>query len=456
MLRTLAGRLTFFYALLFCGLALILFLVIDNSMESYLLHKIDEELQTEVSEFTNLLNSGGIETVSQQMLIENISEDIEEVFIRIFDADSREILATDLSAWPVLPPLQLSAGKERLVFFSASVYPSAIRTISSPLGPDYSFQMGTRLDHSEQLMMHYHRVFAATFVLVLTLGATAGFYLTRKVLLGLRMVREAADRISAGNLSAEIPRQNGVAEVNALIRSVNHMQQRIKALIGELQNVTNNIAHDLRSPLTRMRGMAEMTLTGDQEAEEYRALAGAVVEECDSLVGMINTMLEIAETDAGLKPLELQPLAVDTILQDIAELYSTVAEDREISMSLKIADGPLQISGNRSRLQRAFANLLDNALKFTPDKGRVMLEAGREAGQVIIRFTDNGKGIAAADLPHVCERYYRADRSRSTPGTGLGLSLVQAIIHAHGGELTVTSEDERGTCVTIRLPSENA
>lgn len=455
MLRTLAGRLTLASTLLFCVLALIMYLVIADSMKNFLINNVDEELRSETVEFANLMQNGGIEAIQRMMSVENASEDVEAVFIRIFDRSHQPVLTTNLASWPVLPNARWGENMEVLETLTAPAYSNPARVIWSPLPDGYGFQMGMFLSDSEELMAHFHRVFTGIFIVVLMIGISIGHLLTRKLLLSLQLVRAAADRISAGNLDAEIPKQNGVEEVNGLIRSVNHMQSRIRTLINELQDVTNNIAHDLRSPVTRMRGLAETSLTGEQSLDDYRSLAGAVVEECDTLVGMINTMLDIAETDAGIRPLKLQPMDIVASLADITELYSTVAEDHSISVTLKVTQQPLMIMGERSRLQRALANLLDNALKFTPAGGRILVKAGKEGDQVVIEIEDNGRGISAQDLPRVCERYYRADHSRSTAGSGLGLSLVQAVVRVHGGKLTIKSEINQGTQVRIQLPGRN-
>lgn len=454
MFRTLAARLTLLYALLFCLLSLIVFVVVSKSLEARLLGMVDLELREEAEEFANILRIGGLSVVKQQVQLESESEDVEEIFIRVLDIENNSISSTDLKAWPVLPDdfnLSRQVNDGWFETLSAPAYTNSVRIYSRPLGDGYTFQMGIFLSENEMLMEHFRRTFAATFSAVLLLGVTIGFFVARGALTGVKKVREAADRISCGDLTGEITFQDRAEEINSLISSVNHMQKKIKTLIQELQDVTNNIAHDLRSPVTRMRGLAETSLTGEETLEDYRGLAGAVVEECDSLVGVINTMLEIAETDAGVKPLALQPVDVAEIVRDVVELYSVVAEDKEIHVTLKITPQPLIVEGDRRRLQRAFANLLDNALKFTPMGGRVLLDARQDEERVVVSVTDNGMGISSVDLSHVCERFYRADRSRSSPGTGLGLSLVQSIVRAHAGDLQIISDETTGTQVTIRL-----
>jgi len=454
MFRTLAARLTFIYSLLFTVLSLAIFVVVSYSLKAHLLGMVDHELKAEAEEFSKIISVDGLSALKREVQLENESEDVGEMFIRIFDADQKVILSTDLQSWGTLPthPGKVAQGKGG--WFETLTGPGhtrRARIFHQPIGNGYIFQSGIHLAKNEMLVDRFREVFAATFTVVLLVGVFIGFHISRRALIGVRKVREAADQISCGDLTGEIIFQDKAEEINSLILSVNHMQKRIKSLIHELQDVTNNIAHDLRSPVTRMRGLAETTLTGEQSLEEYRGLAGAVVEECDSLVGVINTMLEIAETDAGVKPLALRSVDVAEIVKDVVELFSAVAEDKEIHVALKIDVSPLYVSGDRSRLQRAIANLLDNALKFTPLGGRVLLEARQEEETVLIAVTDSGTGISDKDLPHVCERFYRADRSRSTPGTGLGLSLVQSIVKAHGGELQVVSNETSGTRVTIRL-----
>jgi signal transduction histidine kinase len=253
-------------------------------------------------------------------------------------------------------------------------------------------------------------------------------------------------------MTGKVTFQDRTDEINSLIHSVNHMQQKIKSLIHELQNVTNNIAHDLRSPITRMRGLAETNLTGEQTLEDYRELAGTVVEECDSLVGMINAMLEIAETDAGLR--EAPKMAVDlaNIVDDVGGLFSTVAEDKGINLQVTVASSPLLVQGDRSRLQRVVANLLDNAIKYTPEGGKVAIRAAAEAEHILITVADTGIGIPPDEHRNIFNRFYRLDQSRSTSGCGLGLSLIQAVVRAHGGSVWVESEIGQGSVFTIKLP----
>jgi signal transduction histidine kinase len=182
-------------------------------------------------------------------------------------------------------------------------------------------------------------------------------------------------------------------------------------------------------------------------------MAGSVIEGCDDLIEMIGTMLEIARTDSGVAELTVEPLDLREIVAEAADLFAPMAEDKHIHIRLAESSRAVWVSGDRSRLQRVVANLLDNAIKYTPCGGTVTLSMHTDAAGVKMEITDTGEGIDATDIPHVFDRFYRGDKSRSTPGSGLGLSLAQAIVRAHGGAITVKSTG-RGTAFSVLLPSE--
>ncbi len=454
MFKSLASRLTALYTLLFAVLALIVFGIINYNLKSNLLERIDEKFYSDGREFTEIYQQGGLDALHQEILLEELSEGSDEMFIRIYSPELDIVDASNTEKWsdlPAKPGLLDNLTAPKFETLTLPARSSRARIFYQPLGDGYLLQTGMVLDDDEQLLASFDRVFLFAFTTMILVGTVIGFYISRRALAGVQQVRETADQISRGDLSQQITFDAQTVEINDLISSINRMQSRIGTLIKELRDVTNNIAHDLRSPVTRMRGLAEITLSGEQTLEEYRNMSGAVIEECDSLVGMINTMLEIAETDARVKPLQTEPVDLVDILRDVAELYSPVAEDKGIDVSLRITDTPLLVDADRSRLQRVIANLLDNALKFTPAGGRVALEARKTDNSVQILISDSGIGIDKDDLPRVWERFYRADSSRSTPGTGLGLSLVQSIVHAHGGTVDIESEKNSGTHVSVRF-----
>jgi heavy metal sensor kinase len=455
MFRTLSARLTILYTLLFAVLSLVVFEIIDNNLETSLLQRIDAEFSGDGRECLEIYQQSGLEGLAREIFLETEGEGDEHVFIRVYSPEFKVVASSDLSRWQGLPEhtRQLEAGRsERFETIYLPGNTDRVRIFFQELGDGHLIQFGKILSDDEQLLKDFRGVFYLSFAVMLLTGILIGFYMAKNALSGIQRVRRGADQMSRGDLSQRIALSGGSKEIKNLTHSFNRMQDRIQSLISELRDVTNNVAHDLRSPVTRMRGLAETTLTGGQSLEEYRDMAGAVVEECDRLVGMINIMLEIAETDAGLRPLAHAPVDMKEIVQDVAELYSPVAQDKGIALTTQVPEIPLIVCGDRSCLQRALANLLDNAIKFTRQGGQVNVSAQIEKQHLVVTVTDNGPGIPAEDLPRIYERFFRGDQSRSTPGSGLGLSLVQSIIHAHGGEISVKNVASQGTQAKLSIP----
>jgi signal transduction histidine kinase len=200
-----------------------------------------------------------------------------------------------------------------------------------------------------------------------------------------------------------------------------------------------------------MRGTAETTLTGVENLADYQAMAASTIEECDRLLSLINTMLDISEAEAGV--VKLKPIDFDLakVVRDVCDLFRPVAEDKEVLIREEAPDG-CALRADREKIQRSLANLLDNAIKYTPAKGSVTVLL-RDAGpQFLISVKDTGIGISAQDLPHIFERFFRSEASRSQPGNGLGLSLARALVRAHGGEISVESALAQGSTFVLSLP----
>lgn len=230
-----------------------------------------------------------------------------------------------------------------------------------------------------------------------------------------------------------------------------HMVERIQALILGMREMTDNIAHDMRSPLARIRTNAESALYSAKTVEDYRVSAADTLEECDRLLQMINTTLDVAEAEAGIAELDKKEIDISAMVQDACELFEPIAEDREIELTPRLESGTI-VLGSPQQLQRMLANLLDNALKYTSSHGRVDVEISSDEKAVVVAISDTGVGISHAEQSHIFERFYRCDQSRSQPGFGLGLSFARAVARSHGGDLQVASWQGRGSVFTVTLP----
>jgi signal transduction histidine kinase len=216
--------------------------------------------------------------------------------------------------------------------------------------------------------------------------------------------------------------------------------------------MSDNIAHDLKSPVTRIRGMAEVNLTTEATFDEYKNMAASVVEDCDRLLNMINTMLVISKTEAGVGDLKFENVDLSGLVREACELYEPMAEDKQISFRCRVTD-QAHINGDIPMIQRMISNLLDNAIKYTSSGGNVEITVQKiNDGVVSIEVRDTGIGIEEKDLPHIFDRFYRADPSRSESGIGLGLSLAKTVAVAHGGQIDVKSRQGEGSTFKVTFP----
>jgi signal transduction histidine kinase len=333
-----------------------------------------------------------------------------------------------------------------------------VRVFQLPSG--FRLLVGRDLEERERL---YDVILAAgqwSIAIVIVLGLAGGFFVARRVLHRIDAMTETSRTIMAGDLSGRLPVGGSDDELDRLAVNLNAMLERIEGLMHGFKEVSDNIAHDLKTPLTRLRNRAEEALRAGRQEGDYRAALEATIEESDELIRTFNALLMIARAESRASSVPMTDCDAAEIARGVGELYDPLADEKGLALRIE-APSPVPIRGSRELLTQALANLVDNAIKYAGAEhaaanrapAEIIITAKSEGDRVLLSVTDHGPGIAEADRGHVVERFVRLERSRSEPGSGLGLSLVSAVAHLHGGELKF-DDNGPGLKATLALPRQ--
>jgi signal transduction histidine kinase len=328
------------------------------------------------------------------------------------------------------------------------------RAIAQVYGLPGGFRLlvGRDLEERDRMRAIFGRGFRLTLVIAVLLGLAGAYFVTRRVLKRVDAMTDMSRRIMDGDLTGRLPVAGTRDELDRLADAVNAMLARIEALMTGMKEVSDNIAHDLKTPLTRLRNRAEEALRREGDAEAARAALAGIIEESDGLIRTFNALLMIARAEAGHQREGMEPVDLAEIARGVAELYEPVAE--EAGGRLSVTAAAVRVQANRELLGQVVANLVDNALKHGAIDGKepdASVIVTVEDGEAVLTVADRGPGIAEADRERVVERFVRLETARSRPGSGLGLSLAAAVARLHGGRL-VLGDNGPGLRVSLRLP----
>lgn len=450
--RTLGLRLSIWYGAVFVVSTVALVALTYGLMASSLAQRDHDIIRATLREYASRYDVGGLPALQRAIELEQQGGDRERLFVRVLGPGADAVFARMPQGWSAFAQAELGDARPGLA--DGVVHDSrAVVEVASVRLPDGTIlQVGKSNEIRLALLRTFRWTVGLVSIVALVVGVSGGLILTRSTVQPIYDLIEVVQGIiRTGRTDTRVPlrdeRGDAVDELSGLF---NTMLDRINALITAMGQSIDNVAHDLRTPIARLRAIGERALQSRDPVEQRDALERAL-EESERILSMLNTLMDISEAEAGALVLKREPVPLRALLSEAIELYEDVAEQKGIAVSLEDGDD-VTVPGARDRLRQVFANLLDNAIKYTPAGGIVRVATSRNAGAAVVCFSDTGVGIAAEHLPKIWERLYRADPSRSERGLGLGLSLVKAYAAAHGGTVEATSEPGRGSTFTVRLP----
>jgi signal transduction histidine kinase len=456
-----AVRLSAVYLLLFSACAALLIFYVTSISETQLQSRMKDSISNEVVELDEVYSEGGIAALLK--LLERRSHQ-PGANLYVIAGPNGEILAGNVGA--LQPGVLEQEGWSDRPFLYERYGETARKDQHAAIAHVFAFDNGLRILVGRDLGEPENARLLVRQALMLALGIMGigaliiWFAIGRNALRRIDRTSVAAQKIMDGDLSERLPVTGAGDEFDRLSGSLNAMLARMERLNEGLRQVSDNIAHDLKIPLTRLRNKAENALGGDREQQEYRAALEDVISESDQLIRTFNALLMISRVEAGSAAAEMTDLDLSAIAAEFAELYEPVAEDEHLLLKRSIEPGVV-IRGNRELVGQAISNLVDNAIKYAENPDNPVIEISVVKTDDLIRLTvaDHGAGVPEDKYDDVVKRFYRLDESRSKPGTGLGLALAVAVMELHGGRIALSPTepgrtDNRGLAVNMLFPQE--
>jgi signal transduction histidine kinase len=455
LLRTTAFKLTLVYLAIFILFAASLLAYFALNTRRLITEQITATVNGEVNGLSEQYGQGGLRRL---VIVVDVRSRRPGSSLYLVTTPSGEGLAGNVGSLEpgVLDhPGWLETSYHRLEAPEGAEHRALVRVVQLPGG--FHLLVGRDLEERERLFGIVVNAGQWSLALVIVLGLIGGFFVSRRVLSRIDAMTGTAQTIMAGDLSGRLPVAGSGDELDRLADNVNAMLERIEALMRGLKEVSDNIAHDLKTPLTRLRNRCEQALRSATGEASYRAALESTIAESDDLIRTFDALLMIARAESGQARDNMTEFDASEIARDVGELYEPVADEKGIVLKID-APAAAPVRGNRELVSQALANLIDNAIKYAGPSGKVngvpaeiVVRAGNDGERIAISVADRGPGIPDADRGRVVERFVRLEQSRSEPGSGLGLSLASAVARLHGGELKL-EDNHPGLRTTIALP----
>ncbi|MEX2443976.1 MAG: ATP-binding protein [Alkalispirochaeta sp.] len=419
------------------------------------------EMQNRLLSYWAQFQTGGVDLLRDEIGVDNLLVGERPFFVRVADQDNETVFFSYPRVWQSfnfdrLERMQLEPNQIRVL--RSDEYDYTVEVSGIWLSERYFLQLGLSDQNRQRLMGLFQRNFLLIAAVVAVAAFVVGLVTATRALRPISRVTAVARRIvDTGRLDARVEQGTGGRELTQLVDVINAMLGKIERLVDGMRNTVDMVAHDLRTPITRLRARAELALRSGDAADSETALV-ETVEQSDEILRMVNTLLDITEAESGVMHLSPESVELSQLLTEVRDLYEMVAEERGITVRLDVPE-PVSVEADRLRLRQVVANLVDNAVKYCRQDGLVTLSAHRLSDHAVagpaaveLAVSDTGPGLSETERERVWERMYRGPIQPDQRGLGLGLSLVRAIVQAHQGSVDVQSTAGKGARFTVRLP----
>lgn len=452
LLRSTAFRLSLIYLVVFALFAAFLFAYISWNTQVIFERQLVDTIEAEVQGLAEQYRLGGVGRLVR--VVEGRTRSPTNSLYLVTDSHGA-MIAGNVGAVPdgaLAETGLLQISYEPFEDAQERRHEALVRVFALPGG--FRLMVGRDIEERRRLQEIVTSASMWGVILMIVLGVGGGYYVSRRVLARIEAISDTSRTIMAGDLSGRVRLSGSGDEFDRLAESLNAMLERIEQLMHGLEEVSDNIAHDLKTPLTRLRGRVEAALRQEPCADAYRDALETTLDECDRLIATFNALMMIARAEAGHAGVVFSTVELSAVARDVVELYEPVAEEAGVPLTLD-APAPAAIEGNRELIGQAIANLVDNALKYGagggPDGGPVTVAVGADTARAEVVVGDRGPGVPAEARDKVVERFARLEESRSREGAGLGLSLAAAVARLHGGELRL-EDNAPGLRAVLTLP----
>ena len=449
-LRSSTFRITLLYVALFTASVLVLFSFIYWSSVRYMADQSDAAIRSEIHTLSERYENRGLPGLRHLISDRIDRQQPTGTSIYLLTDPLGRVIIGNINRWPKVPVQDgwLNFNLETRDLDKPRLHPA--RTRQFQLAGGFRLLVGQDIQELNAARLRIITALGWGVALTLVLGLAGGFFISRRMLTRIDIINDTSQRIMAGDLNRRVPVDSRGDEFDQLSNNLNRMLDQIQELLDGIRQVSDNIAHDLKTPLSRLRQRLEsLRESSALESDQARALEQAI-NEADRLLGLFNALLRIARIESESISTDVQPLALSQLATDVVELYEPLAEEKHQKLKL-LGGAQLTVHADRDMLFQALANVLDNAVKYTPVGGIIEINMSNHGGQPVLSVCDSGPGIAEADQDKVFQRFYRGDASRSSAGNGLGLSLVSAVTRHHGARVCLAGNDP-GLCVKLIFP----